>query len=54
MGADRLGLRRSRRPSGSGVSGRSVVWLLLVAVGLVYAVASGYWMSVIYLLLRLA
>jgi hypothetical protein len=34
--------------------GRSVLYLLIVVVGLGYAIAAGHWGSVVNLLLRLA
>lgn len=42
------------RPLVRGVRGRSVFYLLVLAVGLVYAIVAGHWGSVVNLLLRVA
>lgn len=44
----------SRRPLVRGVGGRSLVFLLVLVVGLVYAAVSGHWGSFVNLLLRVA
>lgn len=43
-----------RGRSGSGLRGRSVVWLGLLVVGLAYATITGRWSMLFYLLLRAA
>jgi hypothetical protein len=44
----------TRQRSGSGFGRRSWLFLGLLAVGLVYATATGRWSTVIYLLLRVS
>ncbi len=43
-----------RRGKVRGFGGRSWFWIGVLVVGLGYAVASGRWSSVVYLLLRVA